>query len=206
MTGVDPDAEHVEAAEERVREGGARWPLSFQQTPLDDLPHETAVFDCAIGEPVLAAAANPERAVEELVRVTRPMGSVVLLQLTWSAELGDAGRQLLVERLGLKPHLLVEWKQMLRDAGVVEIQVQDWTSGGPGSRVSGAAKAPGASESPLTWQQKMQIVGRAWRQWGWREARGAVEKETTLLRELSRERAIGFQLIKGVKWPHAKAS
>jgi len=206
VTGVDPDEERIERAEARARALPEPLPLSYQQAALDDLPHETAVFDCAIGEPVLAAAANPERAVEELVRVTRPMGSVVLLQLTWSAELGDAGRQLLVERLGLKPHLLVEWKQMLRDAGVVEIQVQDWTSGGPGSRVSGAAKAPGASESPLTWQQKMQIVGRAWRQWGWREARGAVEKETTLLRELSRERAIGFQLIKGVKWPHAKAS
>jgi hypothetical protein len=33
-----------------------------------------------------------------------------------------------------------------------------------------------------------------------------VERETTLLRELSRERALGFQLIKGVKWPHATAT
>jgi hypothetical protein len=33
-----------------------------------------------------------------------------------------------------------------------------------------------------------------------------VEREAALLRELSRERAIGFQLIKGVKWPHAKGA
>jgi hypothetical protein len=85
---------------------------------------------------------------------------------------------------------------MLRDAGVVDIQVQDWTDGGSGA----AADAP-----ELTWQQKAQIVARAWRQWGWREARGAVERETTLIRELSRERALGFQLVKGVKWPHARS-
>ena len=58
----------------------------------------------------------------------------------------------------------------------------------------------------LNWQQKMQIVGRAWRKWGWREARGAVERETTLLKELSKERALGFLLLKGVKWPHPRTA
>ena len=92
---------------------------------------------------------------------------------------------------------------MLRDAGVVDVQVQDWTTGtGPGARWTGAS----ATHAPtLNWRQKMQILGRTWRMWGWREARSAVERETTLLRELSRERAIGFQLIKGVKWPHARS-
>jgi hypothetical protein len=213
VTGVDPDPERIERAEARARALPTPLPLSYQQAPLDDLPHETSVFDCAIGEPVIAAAQDAEQAVSELVRVTKPMGAVVLLQLTWSSELGDDARELLVERLGMRPRLLVEWKQMLRDAGVVDIQVQDWTSGGPGctARPSGAMKSVAAAESPLTWQQKAQIVGRAWRQWGLRAGalragRGAVERETALLRELSRERAIGFQLIKGVKWPHAKAA
>jgi len=212
VTGVDPDPERIERAEARLRALPEPLPLSYQQAPLDDLPHETAVFDCAIGEPELAAVSNPERAVAELVRVTKPLGAVVLLQLTWSSELSCGGRELLVERLGMRPQMCVEWKRMLREAGVVDIQVQDWTSGGPGSpvRASGSMKAL-ATESPLTWQQKAQIVGRAWRQWGLRAGalqagRGAVEREMALLRELSRERSIGFQLIKGVKWPHVKGS
>ncbi len=206
VTGVDPDREQIARAEQRARALPNPLPLTYQQSALDDLPHEDNVFDCAIGEPVLASAADPERAVAELVRVTKPMGSIVLLQLTWSSEIKSVARELLVERLGLRPHLLVEWKQMLRDAGAVEITVQDWTSGSPGgkSRSSQSAKRR-TDPAQLTWQHKMQIVGRAWRRWGWREARGAVERETTLLRELQRERAIGFQLIKGVKWPHAKA-
>ena len=52
----------------------------------------------------------------------------------------------------------------------------------------------------------MHIMGRAWRRWGWREARGAVERETSLIKELSRQRALGFTLLKGVKWPHAKGA
>ena len=202
ITGVDPSPERIARAEARRRAIPVPPALTYQQGQLDDLPHENAVFDGSVGEPVLAAAADPARAVAELVRVTKPMGPVVLLQPTWSSDIAMGARELLVERLGLRPHLLVEWKQMLREAGVVDIHVQDWTSGGPGaSATRGSGRR--SLETRLTWRQKMQITGRAWRRWGWREARGAVERETTLLRELSKERSIGFQLIKGVKWPHS---
>ena len=202
VTGVDPDSERVERAEARARTMLSPLHLTYQHAALDDLPHETSVFDIGIGEPALASAERPHKAVAELVRVTKPMGQIVLLQPTWSSEIRESARELLIERLGLRPHLLVEWKQMLRDAGVVEIQVQDWTSGGPGASARPGGATP--PETQLTWQQKAQIVGRAWRRWGWREARDAIERETTLLKELSHERAIGFQLLKGVKWPHHK--
>ncbi|HEX2717622.1 MAG TPA: methyltransferase domain-containing protein [Gemmatimonadaceae bacterium] len=197
VTGVDSDPERIDRAEQRAREAARGSTLSYQAGRLDDLPFENEVFDAAVGEPAVAALDDPSRAIAELVRVTRPMGLIVLLQPTWSADIRGAAREMLVERLGLRPRLLVEWKQMLREAGVVELQVQDWTSGGP---VRGGPQP----DAELTWQQKVQIVGRAWRRRGWREARGAIEREKTLLRELSRERAIGFQLLKGVKWPHAR--
>jgi 2-polyprenyl-3-methyl-5-hydroxy-6-metoxy-1,4-benzoquinol methylase len=200
VTGVDPDHDRIEAAERRARAREMPLPLSYQQAPLDDLPHESEVFDAVVGEPGLASSTEPARAVGELARVLKPMGTLVLLQLTWNAELSPEARELLVERLGLRPHLVVEWKQMLRDAGIVEIQVQDWTSGAPG----GERARPAEQEPQLTWQEKVQIAGRAWRQWKWREARHAIEREETLLRELSKERSIGFQVIRGVKWPHAR--
>jgi SAM-dependent methyltransferase len=210
VTGVDPDADRIERAEARARlfVGSGTTPvhLSYQQSPLDDLPHESAVFDAAIGEPAVAGARDPARAVAELVRVTKPMGSIVLLQLTWGSELSADERELLVERLGLRPHLLVEWKRMLRDAGVVDVQVQDWTSGEPGGHSTASASRDAADAAQLTWQQKVQIATRSWRKWGggWRAARAAIEREMELLRDLSDERAIGFQLIKGVKWPHGR--
>jgi len=216
--GVDVDAERVARAEKRLRRRSSPLPLTFEHSALDDLPHENGVFDVVVGEPALASAEDPARAVRELGRVAKPYGRVVLLQLTWNSDLAGVARDLVVERLGLRPHMLMEWKQMLRAAGVVEIEVQDWSSGPPAGagrslgRASGShATLPPEGLPELTWQQKMQIAGRAWRRWGWhkagalRAARGAVESESALLRAISRDRALGFQLIKGVKWPHATA-
>jgi SAM-dependent methyltransferase len=202
ITGVDPDRRRIARAEARraksASAGGGR--LSYEVAPLDDLPHETAVFDAAVGETAIAAAGDPARALRELVRVTKPLGHVVLLLPTWTSEIAEEDREALVERLGLRPYLLVEWKQMLREAGLVDITVQDWSDGGPSAR----GVTPREAMPALTWRQKAHITGRAWRRRGWRAARGAVQREMELLDELSRDRALGFQLLTGVKWPHAK--
>ena len=204
VTGVDPDAESIERAEERMRALVRPVSASFAQSALEDLPHETGVFDAAVGEPTLASAADPARAVAELARVTKPLGPVVLLQLTWSSELSESAREMLVERLAMRPHLLMEWKQMMRDAGLVEIQVQDWTDAGASPMPKRRGGKDG--EAPmLTLPQKLQIAGRAWRRWGWKAARGAVGREQALIEELGRERAFGFHVIKGVKWPHQRS-
>jgi ubiquinone/menaquinone biosynthesis C-methylase UbiE len=194
VTAVDADRGRIERAERRSRTSARRLSLSFQHAALDDLPHETGVFDVAVGETALAAATDPSRAVAELVRVTKPMGVVVLLQLTWGSELSPDEQERVVERLGLRPHLLIEWKRMLRAAGVVDCHVQDWTPGGSVATLG------------LSWSEKVQIAGQAMRTsgGGWRTMRQAVDREISLLRELADERAIGFQLIKGVKWPHAR--
>jgi ubiquinone/menaquinone biosynthesis C-methylase UbiE len=191
---VDADPERIERASRRLRASATRPSLSYQHSALDDLPHETAVFDVAVGETALAAAKDPARAVAELVRVTKPMGVVVLLQLTWGSELTADEQERVVERLGMRPYLLVEWKRMLRGAGVVDCQIQDWTPGKVASAIG------------LSWSEKVQIAGQAMRTagGGWRSIRQAVDREIELLRELADERAIGFQLIKGVKWPHAR--
>lgn len=197
VTGIDSDEDDIAQAEEHARTAGLD--LSYQSGQLDDLPYETGVFDAAIGEPDIAAAASPERAVAELVRVTKPMGQVVLSQLTWSCELPESRRELVVERLGLRPRMLVEWKQMLRESGVVDIQVADWTD------ECDDELADEGDENPLqlNWHDKLQIVSRAFRTAGIAEARQALARETGLLRDLSRERSMNFSIIKGVKWPHA---
>ena len=231
VVGVDADRDRVRRAERRIRATAQRLPVTFEHHALEELPHETGVFDAALGETLLGASRRPERAIAELVRVTKPMGVVVLLQLSWSTEIAESTRALLVERLGVCPHHLVEWKQMLRDAGVVDIDVQDWSDGplGRSPRTSGAWQREGGGERRgpvrqprivpgvprLSLPQKVHIVGRAWRRWGWGgwragnvgavgAAREALEREAQLLRELSRERAVGFQLIRGVKWPHPR--
>jgi ubiquinone/menaquinone biosynthesis C-methylase UbiE len=195
VVGVDPDAQRVQQIAARLR-ATSDAPVSVQQSVLDDLPFEDAVFDAAIGQPMLAACADPARAVAELVRVVKPYAPVVLCQLTWNHEFDAEGKEAVIARLGLGMRHLVEWKQIMREAGLVEIEVQDWTDRGTRGRV--------ASDARFTLREKLQIAGRAWRRWGWRAARSAVEQEIALLDELARERAVGFHVIHGVKWPHPR--
>src|SRR3954469_17716211 len=177
VRGVDPDPARIASAEQRVRASSSGNAVTFEVAPLDDLPHETAVFDAAVGESAVAAAADPQRALSELVRVVRPLGRVVLLLPTWTSEIPSDDREALVERLGLRPFMLVQWKQMSREAGLVDLAVQDWSEGG----ASGRATAPTGSVPRLTWRQKAHIAGRAWRRRGWKAARTAVRRELELL-------------------------
>ena len=201
VTGLDPDASRIARAEARARATAGVAP-SYEVSPLDDLPHENGVFDAAFGEPSIASARRPSRAVSELARVTKPMGHVLTLVPTWSSDVPIAEREPIAERLGLRPYLLVEWKQMMRDAGVVEVVVQDWSDGGPGARASG--NQPTVPQ--LTWLQKAHIAARALRRRGLRAARSSVRRESALLQELARSRAIGFHLISGVKWPQTRVT
>src|SRR5690606_17995580 len=158
VTGVDQDAAAIEAADRRIRElaargDGLRLPVTFQQGAPDDLPHEDEVFDAAVGEPGIAAVEGPAHSIAELARVVKPMGVVVLLELTWSSDIAAGAREAVVERLGLRPHLLVEWKQRLRDGGLVHIQVEDW------------ARPPVQDEEDdeLGCRDRMRIVSGAWK-------------------------------------------
>lgn len=201
VTGADPDPALIQLAEAHAREHGT--PLTYEVAALDDLPFENNVFDCALGAPGVAAAGDPERALRELVRVTKPMGAVLLIQPTWTASLSPRLRDAMAERLGVLPRHVVEWKRLLREAGVVEIEVQDWGDGGqPLSRLSTGAIEAVTPE--LTWKHKVQIVGHAWRRFGIKGTREAVAREEDLLRELTRDRALALVLFSGVKWPHER--
>jgi SAM-dependent methyltransferase len=197
--GVDRDAELVNQAIQRARDEDPPPQLTFETAELDDLPYRDATFDVAIGEIGLAALGDPARAVAELARVTRPFGSVVLVQLTWTGHVEPERRELLVEHLGARPMILVEWKQLLRDAGVVDLVVEDWSDVPSPFRPGGAGPFPDFSEI-FTLRQQAMILLRAWRRWGWRSVRGAVMREREVHRLLTRERALGLTLIRGTRW------
>ncbi len=200
LTGVDPDGQDIEKAEERARTISSPLQLTYQQSVLDDLPYESEVFDAAIGEPEVSTASHPEAAVKELARVTKSMCPVVLLQVTWRSDIPLAARERLSQRFGLQPKLVVEWKQALRAAGLVDIQVDDWTNECD-CKLSGDALE---NCIPANWQETLPGYG-PFRRSGWKEARQLLTRETEFWGELLRERTLCFSIIKGVKWPSATA-
>lgn len=194
--GVDPDGELIESAQTRVRRTRLMERLNFDVAPLEDLPYKDAVFDVAVGELGLAAAADPAAAVRELARVTKPAGLVTLILLSWTGNVEPKDREALVDYLGARPCLLVEWKRMLREAGVVDLLVEDW------SDALGALRHPvllGGLAEFLSLRDELGVVYDAWRRWGWREVREMMGREQQIRRLVVHERVLGLSLIKGAK-------
>lgn len=199
--GVDPDPALVQEAYSRARQAELEARISFETASLDDLPFKDGTFDMAIGEIGLAASADPARAVAELARVTRPHGCVVLVQLIWTGHVDPTRREILVRHLGARPMILVEWKQLLRDAGVVDLTVEDW-SDAPSPFRPTAAGAPFPDFAQIfSLRERVGILFHAWRRWGWGGVQGAVLREREIHRLLTRERVLGLSMIKGTKWP-----
>ncbi len=202
-SGVDPDPDAVEIAEQRARDAGLSSRLHFQRAPLEDLPYQDGVFDLAIGELGLARAADPLRAVAELARVTRPYGRVMLIALVWTRQVDPERRSILVQHLGAPPMMLVEWKQALRTALVVDLQVEDWSDQVFPFLIRGRTFSP-LAEFP-TLLDRVSILWRAWKRWGFRGLRGAWRREYQIRKLLGQERTIGVTLIKGTKWAETGA-
>lgn len=197
--GVDAAPSLVAEAEERARAEGLGERLHFQSAPVDDLPYRDETYDVVIGELGLAAAADPARIVRELARVTKPMGTVALIQLVWTGNADPEQRALLVDRLGAEPMLLVEWKQLLREAGIVDLVVEDWSDAPSPFRPLVDGRCPDFSES-FSFRDKLRVLRRAVQRWGLAGVRGALEQEREIHALLTRERVLGLSLIKGVRW------
>lgn len=195
-SGVDIDPRLIEVAEARSKKDGIAARLQFQTGRSDALPYRDGIFDVAVGELGMAAHCDPADAVRELVRVTRPGGAVVLVQLVWTAPVDDIRRRVLSEHLGAKPLMLVEWKRLLRDAGLVELHTEDWSDEHTAFRPAVAKPFPDFSEI-FSLPEKLAILRRAWARWGWRGVRLVLAREREVHRLLTRERILALDLIKG---------
>lgn len=197
-SGVDVDGRLVEEAEERARSSGLAEHLQFQTGPSDALPYRDEIFDVSVGEIGMAAHCDPVQAVRELVRVTKPGGHVVLVQLVWKAAVDEERRRILAEHLGARPLMLVEWKRRLREHGVVDLHTEDWTDEETAFRARSVKPFPDFAEI-FSLPEKIGILRRAWSRWGWTGVRTVVEREREIHRLLNRDRVLGLDLLKGRK-------
>lgn len=197
-SGVDPDGWQIQRAEERVRDAGLAERLQLQEAPLDALPYRDEIFDVVLGELGLAARADPASVVREMVRVAKPDGRLVLVQLVWKAPVDSERRGVLTDHLGARPLMLVEWKRILREAGVQELHTEDWSDEDTAFRPTVTKPFPDFAEL-FSLGEKLGILRKAWSRWGWRGVRAAMARELEVHRVLTRERILGLDLLVGRK-------
>ncbi len=78
--GIDASADRIAMAARRAREENIRN-LAFQQADIYRLPFAGGVFDVAFSRYTFEYLTNPEAALQEMKRVVRPGGRVVVADL-----------------------------------------------------------------------------------------------------------------------------
>jgi SAM-dependent methyltransferase len=199
-SGVDNDPRMVEFAEQWAREAGITERLQFQTGRSDALPYRDEIFDIAIGEIGLANHCEPADAVRELVRVTKPGGFVVLVQLVWKAPVDEVRQRVLSEHLGARPMMVVEWKRLLRECGVDEVHTEDWSDEETSFRAGVVKPFPDFAEL-FSLPEKLGVLRRAWQRWGWSGVKTVLSRESEVHRLLTTERILGLDLLRGRKAP-----
>jgi SAM-dependent methyltransferase len=81
VVGIDASQTMLDEARRRARSAGA--PLELRSGDINHLAEADGAFDAALCERVLQHVGQPERAMAELVRVTRPGGRVVVIDTDW---------------------------------------------------------------------------------------------------------------------------
>lgn len=185
LVGVDPREEVVEACEDLSSETGSTLGVSFQVARITDLPHEERVFDLTIFDALHVPYDVAAQAVAEAGRVARPMSGVVGVVPTWLSTPTEADSEELASE-GVKPQMLVEWKNNFREAGFVELQVDDLSSG-------------------LSWvsMNPLGSVFHGWNTAGWAGVKVVFSPFSRTIRRLAARRVLGLSLIKGSRWPHS---
>lgn len=182
--GTDPDPVAIDLAERTARDAGLANLATFQVADPTNLPHEDEVFDATIVHMLHLPGADAQSVLREARRVTRPMGTVMALVPSWLRTPTDI-ETARVDSLGIAALLTVEWKGLLRNAGVVEISVEE-------ARPDGSWLA----------HRVPTLIMRGWRVAGWLGVRTVLGRNMRTLRRSVRNRSLSLFVMKGSTWPH----
>lgn len=126
VVGVDLSPQMIEWARRRARDDDVEDRVTFAVADVLDLPFDDDRFDVAVAESVLAFVVDKERAIAEMVRVTKPGGYVGLNEgflLTETPTPRVAG---LARQIGISMLTLPAWQALWTGSGLAERVVRTY--------------------------------------------------------------------------------
>ena len=202
ITGLEFNPHFVDLARKRAQREGVTNKVEFKigdsrKLPFQDNEFDVVVNECAVG---LAAINAPQRVLDEMVRVTKPGGTIVIHESTWLKPLAAEERQVASTLMGTTPNSVDEWKQMLVKAGAVPKTVEDW------SGIENALKIrPGLQWNPnsnpadiFTTREKLSLIPRLLSKYGIGPVLELIRSQKQLI-HYQTDGYIGYALIVSIK-------
>lgn len=129
VTGVDLSEDMIKAARQSASQNGISDRVCFVTGDSQKLPFADNSFDAVINECAVGIPDDSQQVLNEMVRVAKPGGRIVIHESTWRREITDDEKEELSERYGTTPLDLHEWIDMLKGAGVQDIDYEfdEWS-------------------------------------------------------------------------------
>ncbi|MFX1436733.1 MAG: class I SAM-dependent methyltransferase [Promethearchaeota archaeon] len=129
VTGLDISDEMIQTANENAKIEGVSNLTSFKKGDSQFLPFGDNYFDVVINECAVGIPDDSQKVLNEMVRVAKPNGVIVIHESTWRKTLSNSEKDEISERYGTTPLEYEEWIKMLQKAGVREIMTEfdEWS-------------------------------------------------------------------------------
>jgi ubiquinone/menaquinone biosynthesis C-methylase UbiE len=129
VTGIDISEKMIQSAEENARRSGMANRVSFKLGDSQALPFLDNTFDVVINECAVGIPDDSQKVLNEMVRVVKPGGRIVIHESIWMKKLTKVEKDELSERYGTTPLEREEWDLMLRKAGAVNLiaEHEEWS-------------------------------------------------------------------------------
>jgi len=129
VTGLDLSEEMIQTAIENAKNATIDNLVSCKLGDSQDLPFDDNSFDVVVNECAVGIPDDSQKVLDEMVRVAKPGGVIVIHESTWRKKLSDAEKEEISERYGTTPLEYDEWISMLQKAGVREIltEFDEWS-------------------------------------------------------------------------------
>lgn len=125
--GVDLNPEMIESSVEKARREEVENLTEFKVADALTLPFKDNSFDVVINECAVGLTSDPQKCLNEMARVTKTGGDIVIHESAWLKEISKEEKVDIAGRLGTVPYTLSEWKEMMEKAGLMHLWTEDWS-------------------------------------------------------------------------------
>lgn len=167
ITGIDLSPVMIESSDARAKNEGVQHSTEFKVADASSLPFPDNSFDVVVSEcgPV-GLAPEPQKVVNEMVRVIKPNGYIVAHAPVWLKEIPEEERKDTEKRLGGQMFTLSQWKEMLKKAGAEEIWEEDWSGIEQISKIRPGRKIKKMEDVFTLWEKIAIVLPRVLRKYG----------------------------------------